>query len=122
MYAVCCCCWTVQLQFRFYPTGGGQAFGVDEVAQARWEEATRSTIQVITKPCPKCRTPTERDGEYRQRLQAARPKLRRNRDVTEQRALDPLASSMNTTVPRFVLSERHVQVSSILVGGRSAGW
>ena len=47
------------------PAGGGRAFGVDEVARARWEEATRSTIQVITKPCPKCRTPTERDGTYR---------------------------------------------------------
>ncbi|XP_037079293.1 E3 ubiquitin-protein ligase parkin-like [Pollicipes pollicipes] len=43
-------------------TDGARAFGVDEVAQARWEEATRTAIQVLTKPCPKCRTPTERDG------------------------------------------------------------
>ncbi|XP_050303446.1 E3 ubiquitin-protein ligase parkin [Anthonomus grandis grandis] len=26
------------------------------------EEASRTTIKVITKPCPRCRTPTERDG------------------------------------------------------------
>ncbi|XP_026472418.1 E3 ubiquitin-protein ligase parkin [Ctenocephalides felis] len=29
---------------------------------ARWDEATKVTIKVSTKPCPKCRTPTERDG------------------------------------------------------------
>lgn len=31
-------------------------------AEARWDEASKVTIKVITKPCPKCRTPTERDG------------------------------------------------------------
>lgn len=31
-------------------------------ADARWDEASKVTIKVITKPCPKCRTPTERDG------------------------------------------------------------
>jgi len=30
--------------------------------KARWDEASKVTIKVITKPCPKCRTPTERDG------------------------------------------------------------
>ncbi|XP_054004221.1 E3 ubiquitin-protein ligase parkin [Hylaeus anthracinus] len=29
---------------------------------AKWDEATKKTIQISTKPCPKCRTPTERDG------------------------------------------------------------
>ncbi|EFN79884.1 E3 ubiquitin-protein ligase parkin [Harpegnathos saltator] len=29
---------------------------------AKWDEASRKTIQVSTKPCPLCRTPTERDG------------------------------------------------------------
>lgn len=31
-------------------------------SEARWEEASNVTIKVLTKPCPKCRTPTERDG------------------------------------------------------------
>lgn len=30
--------------------------------EARWDDASRVTIKVISKPCPKCRTPTERDG------------------------------------------------------------
>lgn len=30
--------------------------------KARWDEASSVTIKVITKPCPKCRTSTERDG------------------------------------------------------------
>lgn len=30
--------------------------------QAKWDEASKKTIQISTKPCPKCRTPTERDG------------------------------------------------------------
>lgn len=34
----------------------------NRVADARWEEASRVAIQVTTKPCPKCRTPTERSG------------------------------------------------------------
>ncbi|KAJ8683101.1 hypothetical protein QAD02_018893 [Eretmocerus hayati] len=29
---------------------------------AKWDEASKKTIKVSTKPCPKCRTPTERDG------------------------------------------------------------
>lgn len=32
-------------------------------AEARWDEASKVTIKVLTKPCPKCRTPTERDGK-----------------------------------------------------------
>ncbi|KAK1129950.1 hypothetical protein K0M31_019643 [Melipona bicolor] len=29
---------------------------------AKWDEASNKTIRISTKPCPKCRTPTERDG------------------------------------------------------------
>ncbi|XP_076182663.1 E3 ubiquitin-protein ligase parkin isoform X1 [Ptiloglossa arizonensis] len=29
---------------------------------AQWDEASKKTIQISTKPCPKCRSPTERDG------------------------------------------------------------
>ncbi|XP_053593291.1 E3 ubiquitin-protein ligase parkin isoform X1 [Microplitis demolitor] len=29
---------------------------------AKWDDASTKTIQKSTKPCPKCRTPTERDG------------------------------------------------------------
>lgn len=40
-------------------------YNVDPVkaADARWDEASKRTIKVSTKPCPKCRTPTERDGK-----------------------------------------------------------
>lgn len=31
-------------------------------AQAMWDADSRVTIRVTSKPCPKCRTPTERDG------------------------------------------------------------
>ncbi|XP_055911271.1 E3 ubiquitin-protein ligase parkin [Eupeodes corollae] len=34
----------------------------NRAADARWEDASSVTIKVSTKPCPKCRTPTERDG------------------------------------------------------------
>src|SRR5690349_7451000 len=33
-----------------------------KVADARWDEASKVAIKVSTKPCPKCRTPTERAG------------------------------------------------------------
>ncbi|XP_055383602.1 E3 ubiquitin-protein ligase parkin [Condylostylus longicornis] len=33
-----------------------------KAAEARWEEANKVIIKTSTKPCPKCRTPTERDG------------------------------------------------------------
>uniref|UniRef100_A0A1L8DSJ9 E3 ubiquitin-protein ligase parkin n=1 Tax=Nyssomyia neivai TaxID=330878 RepID=A0A1L8DSJ9_9DIPT len=41
-----------------------QQFSVDpnRAAEAKWDEATRTTIKISTKPCPKCRTATERDG------------------------------------------------------------
>ncbi|XP_076752594.1 E3 ubiquitin-protein ligase parkin isoform X2 [Xylocopa sonorina] len=29
---------------------------------AKWDEASTKIIKISTKPCPKCRTPTERDG------------------------------------------------------------
>lgn len=43
---------------------GSCAYNVNlgHAAQARWDEASKVTIKVSTKPCPKCRTPTERDG------------------------------------------------------------
>ncbi|KAK9502478.1 hypothetical protein O3M35_011252 [Rhynocoris fuscipes] len=33
-----------------------------KAVHARWDEASRVTIKTKTKPCPKCRTPTERTG------------------------------------------------------------
>ncbi|VVC31989.1 E3 ubiquitin-protein ligase parkin,Ubiquitin-related domain,IBR domain,Ubiquitin domain [Cinara cedri] len=32
------------------------------VSQAKWDDASKIKIKVTTKPCPKCRTATERDG------------------------------------------------------------
>ncbi|PSN38260.1 E3 ubiquitin-protein ligase parkin [Blattella germanica] len=52
-------------------TGSGTAtsegdcqYNVDpsRAAQARWDDASHVAIRVTTKPCPKCRTPTERAG------------------------------------------------------------
>ncbi|XP_037819241.1 E3 ubiquitin-protein ligase parkin [Lucilia sericata] len=45
-------------------TTGSCEYAVDpnRAAEARWDEASNVTIKVSTKPCPKCRTPTERDG------------------------------------------------------------
>ncbi|XP_034251525.1 E3 ubiquitin-protein ligase parkin-like [Thrips palmi] len=44
--------------------GSNCQYNVDPVraSQARWDEATKAAIRVTTKPCPKCRTPTERSG------------------------------------------------------------
>lgn len=44
--------------------GGSGTFAVDptRAAGSRWDEASSLAIRVTTKPCPKCRTPTERDG------------------------------------------------------------
>ncbi|XP_040821612.1 E3 ubiquitin-protein ligase parkin [Ochotona curzoniae] len=43
---------------------GAQAYRVDERAaeQARWEEASKETIQKTTKPCPRCHVPVEKNG------------------------------------------------------------
>lgn len=35
---------------------------MQRAADARWDEASKVTIKVISKPCPQCRTPTERAG------------------------------------------------------------
>lgn len=35
---------------------------LQKATDARWDDASRITIKIITKPCPKCRTPTERSG------------------------------------------------------------
>lgn len=44
---------------------GDNYYSVDpwKVNEAKWEEASsKKTIEISTKPCPKCRTRTERDG------------------------------------------------------------
>ncbi|XP_067203472.1 E3 ubiquitin-protein ligase parkin isoform X2 [Linepithema humile] len=33
-----------------------------KASEAKWDEASKNIIQISTKPCPKCRTPTEKDG------------------------------------------------------------
>nr|CAH7749212.1 unnamed protein product [Callosobruchus chinensis] len=55
-------CETVENGFK--DNGEGCSYSVDpaRVAEARWDEASKVAIKVLTKPCPKCRTPTERDG------------------------------------------------------------
>ncbi|XP_059472712.1 LOW QUALITY PROTEIN: E3 ubiquitin-protein ligase parkin-like [Neocloeon triangulifer] len=40
----------------------GYSVDPGRAAQARWDEASKVAIKVTTKPCPKCRTPTERDA------------------------------------------------------------
>ncbi|KAG5877385.1 hypothetical protein JTB14_027996 [Gonioctena quinquepunctata] len=42
----------------------GCFYSVDpaRASEARWDEASKVAIKVLTKPCPQCRTPTERDG------------------------------------------------------------
>ncbi|XP_052873019.1 E3 ubiquitin-protein ligase parkin [Anopheles cruzii] len=44
--------------------GGEQGYAIDPLraSEARWDEATKIAIKVTTKPCPQCRTATERDG------------------------------------------------------------
>ncbi|KAG7462624.1 hypothetical protein MATL_G00186790 [Megalops atlanticus] len=49
------------------PTGTGaapQGYVVDEEAarRARWEQASRETIDETTRPCPRCRVPVEKNG------------------------------------------------------------
>nr|CAI5836112.1 unnamed protein product [Callosobruchus analis] len=55
-------CETVENGFK--DSAEGCSYNVDpaRVAEARWDEASKVAIKVLTKPCPKCRTPTERDG------------------------------------------------------------
>lgn len=45
-------------------TGDGIGYRItdERAGSSRWDEDTRNVIQITTKPCPKCRTPTERDG------------------------------------------------------------
>ncbi|XP_058121399.1 E3 ubiquitin-protein ligase parkin [Anopheles ziemanni] len=44
--------------------GGEHGYAIDlaRASEARWDEATKIAIKVTTKPCPQCRTATERDG------------------------------------------------------------
>lgn len=41
------------------------SYSVDpqKATDARWDNASNVTIKIISKPCPQCRTPTERDGK-----------------------------------------------------------
>lgn len=39
-------------------------FYLKRATESRWDEASKLTIKVISKPCPKCRTATERDGKF----------------------------------------------------------
>ncbi|XP_063974598.1 E3 ubiquitin-protein ligase parkin isoform X1 [Diachasmimorpha longicaudata] len=41
---------------------GGYSVDPDRAKDAKWDEASKTVIRKSTKPCPKCRTPTERDG------------------------------------------------------------
>jgi len=43
-------------------TSTGVTVSETQAAQSRWNQASQQMIQVTTKPCPKCRTATERDG------------------------------------------------------------
>lgn len=53
-----------ECQTREQIISGSSIYSVDpnRAAYARWDEASRVAIRVSTKPCPKCRTATERDG------------------------------------------------------------
>ncbi|XP_077295237.1 E3 ubiquitin-protein ligase parkin isoform X2 [Arctopsyche grandis] len=44
--------------------GGPSNYNIDpsKAIEACWDLASKTTIRIISKPCPKCRTPTERDG------------------------------------------------------------
>ncbi|OQR76021.1 E3 ubiquitin-protein ligase parkin-like [Tropilaelaps mercedesae] len=55
---------TLAIQREGGPGGSGSLFRVDEerANRSRWDKSSRLTIKGTTKPCPKCRTPTERSG------------------------------------------------------------
>ncbi|XP_076752593.1 E3 ubiquitin-protein ligase parkin isoform X1 [Xylocopa sonorina] len=40
----------------------GYSVDPERAKDAKWDEASTKIIKISTKPCPKCRTPTERDG------------------------------------------------------------
>lgn len=48
----------------FFNSNDGRQYSVnfDRIADAKWDEASNIAIKVLTKPCPKCRTATERAG------------------------------------------------------------
>lgn len=41
---------------------------LSNIFQAKWDDASKVKIKVSTKPCPKCRTATERDGKFNKLL------------------------------------------------------
>uniref|UniRef100_A0A8D8A9H5 E3 ubiquitin-protein ligase parkin n=2 Tax=Culex pipiens TaxID=7175 RepID=A0A8D8A9H5_CULPI len=43
-------------------TASGYSIDPLRASEARWDEASKIAIKVTTKPCPQCRTATERDG------------------------------------------------------------
>lgn len=56
---------TLAIQREGGPGGSGTLFRVDEerANRSRWDKSSRLTIKGTTKPCPQCRTPTERSGK-----------------------------------------------------------
>ncbi|KAG8193062.1 hypothetical protein JTE90_028174 [Oedothorax gibbosus] len=42
--------------------GISYAINDERASTSKWDEDSKKVIKVTTKPCPKCRTPTERDG------------------------------------------------------------
>lgn len=46
----------------FNSTGREYSVNFDRIADAKWDEASNIAIKVLTKPCPRCRTATERAG------------------------------------------------------------
>ncbi|CAL4199630.1 unnamed protein product, partial [Meganyctiphanes norvegica] len=51
-------------QYPSLDTEGSGSYSIDpnRAVHAQWGDANVVTIKTITKPCPACRTPTERDG------------------------------------------------------------
>ncbi|XP_076060478.1 E3 ubiquitin-protein ligase parkin isoform X2 [Oratosquilla oratoria] len=41
---------------------GSYSVDPERAAQSRWDDASNIALRVLSKPCPKCRAPTERDG------------------------------------------------------------
>ncbi|XP_054718215.1 E3 ubiquitin-protein ligase parkin-like [Uloborus diversus] len=50
------------MEFPDTKTGMSYAISDERASSSKWDEDSRTTIKITTKPCPKCRTPTERDG------------------------------------------------------------
>ncbi|XP_074102418.1 E3 ubiquitin-protein ligase parkin [Cotesia typhae] len=55
-------CDTQQSITSSFQSRSGYSVDPARAKDAKWDDASTKTIQKSTKPCPKCRTPTERDG------------------------------------------------------------